>query len=132
MARRKKRVELKIRLYPGQDDELIRWIASLNDLPWGGKSQRVKEALLRGISNDHSGEPTVTPAAFDLAEIRRVVEVATESALGRFGGQITVGDETQPVQPGSIVFVAAHVPHQFHDISEDLKILVFFAPPETS
>ncbi len=46
-------------------------------------------------------------------------------------GQITVGDETQPVQPGSIVFVAAQVPHHFHDISEDLKILVFFAPAET-
>jgi mannose-6-phosphate isomerase-like protein (cupin superfamily) len=46
-------------------------------------------------------------------------------------GQITVGEETQPVQPGSIVFVAAHVPHKFHDITEDLKILVFFAPAET-
>lgn len=47
-------------------------------------------------------------------------------------GQITVGKETQAVQPGSIVFVAAHVPHKFHTITEDLKILVFFAPPETS
>jgi mannose-6-phosphate isomerase-like protein (cupin superfamily) len=46
-------------------------------------------------------------------------------------GQITVGEETQPVQPGSIVFVAAHVPHKFHSITEDLKILVFFAPAET-
>jgi mannose-6-phosphate isomerase-like protein (cupin superfamily) len=46
-------------------------------------------------------------------------------------GQITVGEETQPVQPGSLVFVAAHVPHKFHDITEDLKLLVFFAPPET-
>ena len=46
-------------------------------------------------------------------------------------GQITVGEETKPVRPGSIVFVAAHVPHKFHDITEDLKILVFFAPPES-
>jgi mannose-6-phosphate isomerase-like protein (cupin superfamily) len=46
-------------------------------------------------------------------------------------GQITVGEETQAVQPGSIVFVAAHVPHKFHNITEDLKILVFFAPAET-
>ncbi len=95
MARRKKRVEHKIRLYPGQgdDDELIRWMALLDDLPWGEKSQRVKQALLRGIGNDHSGESTVTPATFDLAEIRQVVEAATESALGRFGGRITVGDD---------------------------------------
>ena len=47
-------------------------------------------------------------------------------------GQITVGDETQAVQPGDIVFVAAHVPHKFHTITEALKILVFFAPPESS
>ncbi len=47
-------------------------------------------------------------------------------------GQVTVGDETQQVEPGSIVFVAAHVPHKFHDITEDLKLLVFFAPPETN
>ena len=47
-------------------------------------------------------------------------------------GQITVGDETQVVQPGDIVFVAAHVPHNFHTITEALKILVFFAPPESS
>ncbi len=46
-------------------------------------------------------------------------------------GQITVGDETRPVEPGSIVFVAAHVHHKFHNITEDLKILVFFAPAET-
>ena len=46
-------------------------------------------------------------------------------------GQITVDEETQPVQSGSLIFVAAHVPHHFHDITEDLKILVFFAPAET-
>ncbi|GJM41073.1 MAG: hypothetical protein DHS20C20_13550 [Ardenticatenaceae bacterium] len=46
-------------------------------------------------------------------------------------GQIDVGDETQSVQPGSVVFVAAHVPHKFHTITEELKILVFFAPPES-
>ena len=46
--------------------------------------------------------------------------------------QITVGEETQFVQPGSTVFVGKHVPHKFHDISEDLTLLVFFAPPEGS
>ena len=47
-------------------------------------------------------------------------------------GRITVGDETQVVRPGSIVYVAATVPHRFHDIEEELRILVFFAPPEGS
>lgn len=45
--------------------------------------------------------------------------------------QITVGDEIKAVQPGSIIYVAAHVEHRFHDIDEELKILVFFAPAET-
>jgi len=33
----------------------------------------------------------------------------------------------QPVQPGSVVFVAAAVPHKFIDIEEDLTTLVFFS-----
>jgi mannose-6-phosphate isomerase-like protein (cupin superfamily) len=46
--------------------------------------------------------------------------------------QITVGAETQSIQPGSTVFVGKQAPHKFHDISEDLTLLVFFAPPEGS
>lgn len=45
--------------------------------------------------------------------------------------KITVGQETKSVEPGSIIFVAAHVEHRFHDIAEALKVLVFFAPAET-
>jgi mannose-6-phosphate isomerase-like protein (cupin superfamily) len=45
---------------------------------------------------------------------------------------ITVGEETQAVRPGSTVFVGKQVPHKFHDISEELRLLVFFAPPEGS
>ena len=41
---------------------------------------------------------------------------------------IAVDGEDRPVQAGSIVYVAAHVAHRFHHISEDLKVLVFFAP----
>ena len=47
-------------------------------------------------------------------------------------GHIQVDGEDQAVQPGSIVFVGRHVPHYFHSITEDLEILVFFAPPESS
>jgi mannose-6-phosphate isomerase-like protein (cupin superfamily) len=45
---------------------------------------------------------------------------------------IRVGDEERPVQPGSLVFVAARVEHRFHDIEEDLRVLVFWAPPHNS
>ncbi|GAC1662842.1 MAG: hypothetical protein NVS9B8_00820 [Candidatus Limnocylindrales bacterium] len=47
-------------------------------------------------------------------------------------GRITVGDEVRDVRPGSIVFVAAGVPHRFHDIVETLTILVMFGPAEGS
>jgi mannose-6-phosphate isomerase-like protein (cupin superfamily) len=45
---------------------------------------------------------------------------------------LQVADEDIPVEPGSLVFVAATVEHRFHTITEDLNILVFFAPAEYS
>jgi mannose-6-phosphate isomerase-like protein (cupin superfamily) len=47
-------------------------------------------------------------------------------------GVIRVGEEDRAVQPGSLIFVAAQAEHRFHSITEDLKILVFFAPAEGS
>jgi mannose-6-phosphate isomerase-like protein (cupin superfamily) len=46
--------------------------------------------------------------------------------------RMTVGDETADVRPGTVVYVAAHVAHRFHDIAEELRILVFFAPAEST
>lgn len=43
---------------------------------------------------------------------------------------IRVGDEDRPVVPGSIIYVAANVDHRFHTITEDLTVIVFFAPAE--
>lgn len=45
-------------------------------------------------------------------------------------GRVTVGDEVRDVAAGSLVFVAARVPHRFHDIAERLEILVVFGPAE--
>lgn len=45
-------------------------------------------------------------------------------------GTIRVGDADRPVKAGSVVFVGAGVDHRFHDIEEDLSIVVVFAPPE--
>ncbi len=47
-------------------------------------------------------------------------------------GRITVGAATRDVAPGSMVFVAATVPHRFHDITERLELLVVFGPAEGS
>lgn len=45
-------------------------------------------------------------------------------------GLIRVADEDRTVSAGSIIYVAANVEHRFHTISEDLSVLVFFAPAE--
>ena len=45
--------------------------------------------------------------------------------------RITVGEDVRDVRTGSLVFVAAGVPHRFHDISERLEVLVVFGPAET-
>ena len=45
---------------------------------------------------------------------------------------ISVDGEDRPVEPGSVVFVGAHVDHRFHSITEDMTILVVFAPARGS
>ena len=45
---------------------------------------------------------------------------------------ITVGDEVRAVLAGSLVFVAARVPHRFHDNVERIEILVVFGPAEAT
>ena len=47
-------------------------------------------------------------------------------AAGR--GLLTVGDERVAVAAGSIAFVGAGVEHRFSDITDDLEVLVFWAP----
>jgi mannose-6-phosphate isomerase-like protein (cupin superfamily) len=44
---------------------------------------------------------------------------------------VTVGEETTTVGRGCVLFVPAGVPHKFHHISEDLRVMVVFAPPES-
>lgn len=41
------------------------------------------------------------------------------------------GDEEKEVSAGSVLFVAAEVEHRFYDITEELAVLVFFAPAES-
>jgi quercetin dioxygenase-like cupin family protein len=40
-------------------------------------------------------------------------------------------DEDQEISAGSVLFVAAEVEHRFHAITEELAVLVFFAPAES-
>lgn len=46
-------------------------------------------------------------------------------------GRMRAGSEDQAVSEGSVIFVAAEVEHRFYDITEELVLLVFFAPAES-
>ncbi len=50
-------------------------------------------------------------------------------ASGR--AMFTGAGRTGPVAKGSLIFVPAHEEHRFHDIAQDLSVVVFFAPAET-
>ena len=47
-------------------------------------------------------------------------------------GSLRVEDRDLALGPGEIAFVPARAGHRFHDIAEDLTLLVFFAPAEGS
>jgi len=46
-------------------------------------------------------------------------------------GSFTCEGQTIAATAGSTIYVAAHAEHRFHDITESLTILVFFAPAES-
>jgi mannose-6-phosphate isomerase-like protein (cupin superfamily) len=43
----------------------------------------------------------------------------------------TAGEDARTVEPGDEIFVPAGVAHRFHDIAEQLQLIVVFAPPES-
>jgi mannose-6-phosphate isomerase-like protein (cupin superfamily) len=45
---------------------------------------------------------------------------------------LRVADQDHPVQPGTFLYVPAKVVHFFHNITEELVLVVFWAPPEKS
>ena len=47
-------------------------------------------------------------------------------------GTIRVAGEDRAVEPGSVVYVATGVAHRFHSVTEDLHVLVLWAPPYRS
>ena len=47
-------------------------------------------------------------------------------------GSVRVDGEDRPVTPGSIIYVGEAVEHHFHSITEELSLLVVFAPPRRS
>jgi mannose-6-phosphate isomerase-like protein (cupin superfamily) len=78
----------------------------------------VVPAMSAGTYALRAGEPDLqTPHAED--EIYHVLS-------GR--GRIEMDGADHPVGPGDTVFVGVGVEHRFHSITEDLTLLVVFAP----
>jgi mannose-6-phosphate isomerase-like protein (cupin superfamily) len=46
--------------------------------------------------------------------------------------KLRVGSQEHPVKAGTLLFVPALESHFFHDIEEELVLVVFWAPPEGS
>lgn len=46
--------------------------------------------------------------------------------------RFTAGADTVGCGPGDVLFVPAGVPHRFHDIAEELRLVVVFGPAEGS
>lgn len=44
---------------------------------------------------------------------------------------VTIGADTTTVGRGCVIYVPAGVPHRFHQITEDLRVMVVFSPPES-
>jgi quercetin dioxygenase-like cupin family protein len=45
--------------------------------------------------------------------------------------RMRAGTQDRIVSEGALIFVAADIEHRFYAIEEELRLLVFFAPPET-
>jgi quercetin dioxygenase-like cupin family protein len=50
----------------------------------------------------------------------------------RGSAKVRIGDNEQVARQGSVIFVAAEVEHRFFDITEELVLLVVFAPAESA
>jgi mannose-6-phosphate isomerase-like protein (cupin superfamily) len=92
---------------------------------------RTGELYLEFLRRDSMscGLYVLEPGADDPQEPHQEDEVYVVLA-GR--ARLRMADQDRPVGPGSVLFVARTVPHRFHDITERLSVLVFFAPAESA
>ena len=91
---------------------------------------RTGELYLEFLRRDSMscGLYVLEPGADDPQEPHQEDEVYVVLA-GR--ARLRMADQDRPVGPGSVLFVARTVPHRFHDVTERLSVLVFFAPAES-
>lgn len=92
------------------------------------KAGKVYQEFLR-VPALSVGVYVLAAGATDLQKPHREDEVYY---VVRGRAKMRIASEEQVVKAGSVIFVAAGVEHVFFDISEELEVLVFFAPAETA
>ncbi len=102
---------------------------SLTDLLAALSDARQSYAEVLRVKALSAGVYEVAAGAEDLQQPHTEDEVYV---VLRGQARATVGGEIVNVMPGSFLYVPAGVAHRFHDIDEDLTVLVVFAPPEGS
>ena len=91
------------------------------------RSEKVYREFLR-VPSMSSGLYVLPAGGNDLQRPHREDEMYY---VLRGRARFRAGDEDTEVSAGSVLFVAAEVEHRFYDISEELGVLVFFAPAES-
>jgi mannose-6-phosphate isomerase-like protein (cupin superfamily) len=92
------------------------------DCPYG-HVQRVVTAGAGGIANVH-----VVRITKGLSHVHQGYDEVYYLLSGR--GQITLGEETYPLRPGSVAVIPAGVPHSLEaDEGDELEFIIFGTPP---
>lgn len=69
---------IKVRLYPGADDDLLAYVADTRDPTRGARNVRIKELMRAGLE----GGPVMEQSDIDMAELRVVVQNAIQEEIG--------------------------------------------------
>jgi mannose-6-phosphate isomerase-like protein (cupin superfamily) len=96
------------------------------ELPAGGDAKYREELRVETMS---LGTYCISAGAADPQKPHLEDEIYVVVA-GR--GLFTGGGQTVSVEPGAVLFVPAHEEHRFHDLAEDLSVLVVFSPPHVT
>ena len=108
-----------------------------------GDALELAEALARLDRDRHdfvevfrspSGSLSLTVARWPAGSIDDQTPHTEDEVYHVTAGQarLVIGDQSLPVGPGSVAFVAAGVEHRFIEIEEDLEVLVFWSPARHS
>lgn len=85
-------------------------------------------AVWKAGTADHQ-RPHAEDEVYCVVSGRGRIEVGRERTAEGEAEGAGEGIEDRAVEPGSVVYVAAGVPHHFHSIEEDLRVVVLWVPP---